>query len=75
MSRISASRFRSVLWDSAKIALMVGTILNAINQGEEILAGGGVAWAHIALNYCVPFCVSVYSAMKSISGRQQKTDP
>lgn len=43
---------------------MVGTVLNLINQGEEIIAGSQVAWTHIALNYCVPFFVSGYCAIR-----------
>ncbi|MFZ2303005.1 MAG: nitrate/nitrite transporter NrtS [Gallionella sp.] len=64
MNKMTADRLRAVFWSSVKVALLVGTILNIINQGGEILVGGRVVWAHIALNYCVPFCVSVYSAMK-----------
>ncbi len=43
-----------------KIALVVGTILTAINQGDVILGGHAtfVTWIKTALNYCVPFVVS-----------------
>ncbi|MBK1834959.1 nitrate/nitrite transporter NrtS [Roseibacillus ishigakijimensis] len=46
------------------LALLVGTILNLINQGEAMLAGawGDIAWTKFLLTYCVPFCVSTYSA-------------
>ena len=70
MDKITASRYRAIFWNSIKIALLVGTVLNLVNQGEEILAGGNVIWAHIALNYCVPFFVSGYSAIKSTAGNR-----
>jgi hypothetical protein len=42
------------------IALIVGTILTAINQLDVILRGDATAitWLKCGLNYCVPFVVS-----------------
>lgn len=42
------------------VALVVGTILSAVNQGHLVLAGdvGATTWARIAVNYLVPFCVA-----------------
>ena len=51
-----------VLRNSARIALFVGTVLNLINQGANILGDGPVSWPHVLLNYAVPFCVATYSA-------------
>ena len=53
-----------ILSNSIKIALVVGTILNAINQGERILAGNEIFWGSLFLNYLIPFCVSCYSASR-----------
>lgn len=47
------------------VSLVVGTILNVINQGERILDGADIAWFHLALNYVVPYCVSSFSAAKN----------
>jgi hypothetical protein len=43
-----------------KIALVVGTILTAINQADVIAGGDAtlVTWIKAAANYCVPFVVS-----------------
>jgi hypothetical protein len=45
---------------TATLALVVGTILTAINQLDIILKGQAVAltWVKCGLNYCVPFVVS-----------------
>jgi hypothetical protein len=45
---------------TVRIALVVGTILTAINQFDVILRGEATAitWLKCALNYCVPFVVS-----------------
>jgi len=53
-----------ILSNSIKIALVVGTILNAINQGERIIAGSEIFWGSFFLNYLIPFCVSCYSASR-----------
>ena len=51
---------REYLRRTIRIALVVGTILTAINQGDVILGGDATAltWIKMALNYCVPFVVS-----------------
>ena len=46
---------------SLAVALIVGTVLNIINQGDVALAGE-FNWFKVALTYCVPFCVATYGA-------------
>lgn len=48
-----------------RIALVVGTVLNLVNQGGAILIGIGISWFHLLLNYLVPYCVASYSAAKN----------
>lgn len=48
-----------------RVALVVGSVLNAINQGSAILAGDNIDWLHLSLNYFVPYCVASYSAARS----------
>jgi hypothetical protein len=46
-------------------AVVVGTILVAINQGTVLIEGkfpGALAWM-IPLRYCVPFCVATWGAL------------
>ena len=57
--------FRPVLRRALRVAVLVGTVLVAINQADVLLRGGltpGIA-AKIALTYLVPFAVSTYSAL------------
>ncbi|MDP1531271.1 MAG: nitrate/nitrite transporter NrtS [Rhodoferax sp.] len=54
-----------IVKNSLRIALMVGSILNLVNQGSAILAGSGISWIHMALNYVVPYCVASFSASKN----------
>jgi hypothetical protein len=50
--------------NASRVALVVGTVLNLINQGGAILAGSSVAWFHLMFNYLVPYCVASYSAAR-----------
>jgi hypothetical protein len=48
---------------SLVVAIVVGTILNAINQGDVLLAGHVLNWSKIVLTYLVPYAVSTYGAV------------
>ena len=45
------------------VALVVGTILNLINQGDALLGPAPVNWIKILLTYFVPYAVSTYGAV------------
>ena len=45
-----------------RVALVVGTILNVINQGASVLAAGELDILRAALTYMVPFFVASYGA-------------
>jgi hypothetical protein len=45
------------------VTLIVGTILNLINQGDALLNGGNVNLTKILLTYAVPYCVATYGAV------------
>ncbi|WP_454634920.1 nitrate/nitrite transporter NrtS [Bradyrhizobium cenepequi] len=45
------------------VAVIIGTILNLINQGDSALRGGSLNWTKIALTFLVPYCVATYGAV------------
>jgi hypothetical protein len=45
------------------VALLVGTILNLINQGDGLLGLAPINWIKIILTYFVPYAVSTYGAV------------
>ena len=47
---------------SLAVAAIIGTVLNAINQGPEILTGHWPIWWKIVLTYFVPFAVASYGS-------------
>src|ERR671910_660111 len=60
-----ALRFVPMLRRSLLTALVVGTVLTAINQGTTLLDGNlpaSLAWK-VPLTYCVPFCVATWGAL------------
>ena len=60
------ARSRRTIVGALKVAVLVGTVLNLINQGAALsrLELDTVDWWKAGLTYLVPFCVSVYSATR-----------
>lgn len=45
------------------VALVVGTLLNLINQGDALIGAGTIDWLKVVLTYCVPYAVCTYGAV------------
>jgi hypothetical protein len=43
--------------------MLVGSVLNLINQGDVLLTGGHIDIAKLLLTYAVPCCVATYGAV------------
>jgi hypothetical protein len=48
---------------SFTVALIVGTILNLINQGDAVLGAANLNVTKLLLTYVVPYCVATYGAV------------
>lgn len=55
-----------------RIAALVGTSLNLINQGQTIVATGQIDGWRFILNYAVPYCVASYSAARNELGKEDE---
>lgn len=53
-----------VVRNALRIAAVVGTLLNLINQGDRLAEPATISWGHIVLNYLVPYVVASYSAAR-----------
>lgn len=62
---------KSTVRRSAKVALLVGTILLLINQGDRIFGGLAPDWIKMILTYCVPYCVSTYASVSAVRDRSE----
>jgi hypothetical protein len=57
---------------SLYVALVVGTLLNLINQGDAFLGMTSINWLKLVLTYCVPYAVCTYGA---VSYRLNRAEP
>ena len=54
-----------------RTCLIIGTVLNMINQGDALFGDGHLNVFKLCLTYMVPYCVATYSAT-SVALRQSK---
>jgi len=52
-----------------KVSLVVGTVLNLINNGEQLWMHHTVNLWQLGMNFLVPYCVSSYSAARNEAQR------
>ena len=45
------------------VALVVGTVLNLINQGDALFGAAAINWLKVILTYFVPYTVCTYGAV------------
>ncbi len=58
---------------SLRFALVMGSVLNIISQGDAILNGGSVNLAKLALTYAVPFFSASFGAYSAFSRLGEST--
>ncbi|MCZ6692986.1 MAG: hypothetical protein O6939_03680, partial [Bacteroidetes bacterium] len=59
---IHLSISRSSLANASKISLIVGLLLNLINQGDQLLENAQIDYLKFFLTFLVPFLVSTYAS-------------
>ena len=69
---VALARRREVVRRAAKVALIVGTTLTLINQGDFMLAGMAPNLIKMALTFLVPYCVSTHGAVTAIHEQHQR---
>ena len=58
-----------------KVALVVGTLLTVINQGDVLLRGQSPDWLKLVLTYIVPFGVSTWTSIAKDIQNRERQDP
>ncbi len=58
----------SIASRATRVALMVGTVLVIINQGDALYRGDWTfaLMVKVALTYCVPYAVSTYASVSAL---------
>jgi hypothetical protein len=61
---------------SLGVALIVGTILNLINQGDALVAGARLNILKLILTFAVPYAVATYGAVsyRLRAGSERRVD-
>lgn len=57
------------------VALIVGTILNVINQGDAIFGTESINWLKVLLTYFVPYAVCTYGAVSAQTDPRDTSQP
>ncbi|MVS97430.1 nitrate/nitrite transporter NrtS [Devosia marina] len=63
---------KRVVKQSVIVAIVGGTALNLINQGDAMLAGTALNIPKLLLTYAVPFLVSTYGAWSMAMAMRRK---
>jgi hypothetical protein len=58
-----------------RVSLVVGILLNVINQGTQFINGQDIIWGQVVLNFVVPYCVASYSAAKNDIDSKNNDEP
>ncbi len=59
---------------SFAVGIVVGTVLNLINQGDAVLGGQSPQYAKIVLTYVVPYLVATYGAVAARVAAERRGD-
>ena len=65
---------RETIVRSLKVALVVGTALNLINQGDAMISSEPVNIFKCLLTYAVPYCVATYGAVAALRAKRDRAD-
>lgn len=61
---------QTISWKYSKnalvVAIIVGTILNLINQSDVIMSSDAVDWPKAVLTYLVPYLVATYGTYNAL---------
>ena len=57
---------------SLAVALVVGSLLNLINQGGALLGHAPIDWTKLLLTYAVPYFVATYGAVSAKRARDAR---
>lgn len=60
---------RRIAGSALRVAIVVGAVLNMINNGQQLWEHHPVGFWQVAMNFVVPFCVSSYSAARNEAQR------
>jgi hypothetical protein len=57
------------------VTIVVGTLLNLINQGDALFGGAPIGWLKLCLTYAIPYCVATYGAVTAKMAAESAAPP
>lgn len=60
---------------SLRVAVVVGSLLNVINQGDAVFGAKPVNWTKLLLTFAMPYAVSTYGAVAFRWGQRGRAAP
>lgn len=72
-TRVSAAWRSGIFHRALLVAIVVGTVLNLINQGDAVFTGHAINWLKALLTYLVPFMVSSHGGLTASRWRADPT--
>ena len=54
---------------SIRVGLIVGSLLNVINNGDDIFSGVNIDLLKVGLTFLTPYCVSIYTVVPIKTGK------
>ena len=70
---LALARTPAIAARAFRVALVIGTVLTLINQGDHLIAGMAPDWIKMILTYMVPYCVSTHGAVSAMQASNQQT--
>lgn len=71
-SFLAIAKRPSIVKRSLIIAVIVGTVLNVINQGDVVMGSATFNLFKCLLTYVVPYCVATYGAVSALQAQQRQ---
>jgi hypothetical protein len=77
MSWLRIAMSPGVIGRAVKVALVVGSVLNLVNQGAVLLSGDLASFDALQglLNFVVPYCVATYGATAALMAQAKERAP
>ena len=73
-SPLSYAMRPAVIRPSLGVCIIVGTLLNLINQGDALFGDKPIIWWKVVLTYAVPYCVATYGAITALARSEDNSD-
>lgn len=69
---IALATTRDIMQRAIRVGIIVGMILNLINQGDALFGPKDVNWIKFFVTFLVPYSVSTYAGVEALRAREKE---